>query len=106
MANGTVQTNIDFQAADKWQKEVANELAEVDILLKEVAKACQEMPGEKDPLINMIEETGNGLATAWQKLTSGFGTACKAVSDGLNKLGEGGQEAIDKIKKFAETIAR
>jgi len=95
---------IDQAKANAWIKDVKEEINSVEKLLKEVGNVCNEMPGDTDTFVQMLEKTAGYLNTAWDRTTSGFKNAWEKIDDVLKDIGRAGEKVAEKIEEYNRKV--
>ena len=91
--------NIDTQKAASWQKEVKQELAEVEMLLKKVGDSIEECPTD-DGLSRAIHDVGSKYMTDWNELCRAFDKATDFIGDVINEIRKSLEEGMNNFKSL------
>ena len=94
--------NIDQAKANAWIKDVQEEIALVNkILREEVPNVVSDVPGN-DTFTDMLKATNDFLTTSWNTTTKGFTDGWKKVDDVIKEVARGGNVVVDVLDAFGK----
>lgn len=92
-------TKMEVAEAEKWVREVRNEIVEVNKTLVDVTVACNEDPRE-DAIVCVVKKAGRMLNETWDNATKAYEDAWKNVNEGIDVVARASQEAGELFEQF------
>lgn len=93
--------SIDEAKAWVWTREVENEIADVEHVLKNVYASLTAVAGSDDTIMRGISSVGTVLENVWTGMCNGFKEAQKAIEDVFTNIrvtAEGVLTELDGVK--------
>lgn len=90
--------SIDEAKAWVWVKDVENEIAAVEYVLKNVYASLTAVAGSDDTIMQGISSVGSILENVWTGMCNGFKEAQNALGEVFTKIGTTAQGILDELE--------